>query len=577
MNGNNYTYMWKKPGLPLNGATWKWSPNGVKNLYFSNRYPVPLWSAPITKTSHLHDNRVAPIGASFRARPIRHWRKQVQPRLKKMTGRTGIGMYSEKPGSQAASFSANNKLFSDFNCKDVSSYFLTDYVLRDTIRENSAPMGKSATPQNFLNRDKFNPQVIDYSNPKRVCTACNAEANVIKSGMANINSQDYSYDTAGYLSNRCKTYEKNSVGVKDPETITTNPVSGKMTWPSNSDYGPQVRIANNCNRRTNDSIKEYNENQPGFRCSHKIIYKPNNVKFAQQGGVSSSSRIQRLRHDRLTNDGARFKNAIAAKAVNYGLYPYDGLPQYFIKTKYMPHKCHSKDGNHSKCFYTPTGSVGGKAPIIPKPPHITPKKEKRQKMYSCYPQDSENAGKCKQDTFGIYTIDQCSKCSVNVRSCATCPPEAPCFNTVTKTCSAAMDEQGNCAGQLAGVINCNNEGKTPCEICNDPNFPCFNETNSRCEALNSLGKCDGEGNGVKNCNNEGKSTCEICTDGCAYINEISNQVYNCTSYISGTNECLGETGSLYTGTILHNCATDTCYKYSEESGTVEEVPCPNLI
>lgn len=577
MNRNNYTYMWKKTGLPLKGATWKWSPNGAKNLYFSNRYPVPIWSSPYTNNSYIRDERIAPNGPSFKARPIRHWRKQIQPRSTKVTGRSGITIQMERPATQSSSFSTKNKLFSDFNCNDIKSYFLEDYILRDTVRDGDLPKSVSATPQNFLNRDKFNPQHIDYSNPKRVCTSCNAEANVIKSGMVNINSQDYSYETSGYLSNRCKTYEKNLVGVKDPETVTTNPVSGKMTWPSNSDYGPQVRIANNCNRRTNDSIKEYSENQPGFRCLHKIIYKPNNVKFAQQGGVSSSSRIQRLRHDRLTNDGARFKNAIAAKAENYGLYPYGGLPQYFIKTKYLPHKCHPKDGNHSKCFYTPTGSVGGKAPTEPPPPGFTPKKNIRQKMYSCYPQDSVNAGSCKEDIGGSYTLEECYKCSNSNRSCANCPPNAPCFNTITKTCSQTIDEQGNCAGQGVGVINCNNQGKTPCEICEESGFPCFNETNGTCQPLNSLGKCDGEGNGVKNCNNEGKSTCEICTEGCAYISEISNQVYNCTSYIAGTNDCLGQTGVLNSNTILHNCKTDTCYKFSEENGIVEEVPCPNLI
>jgi hypothetical protein len=53
-----------------------------------------------------------------------------------------------------------------------------------------------------------------------------------------------------------------------------------------------------------------------------VYYKPNNFQFAQQGGVSSSSRITRLKYNTITNNTANFQTAYgqaAANALAYGV------------------------------------------------------------------------------------------------------------------------------------------------------------------------------------------------------------------------------------------------------------------
>ena len=53
-----------------------------------------------------------------------------------------------------------------------------------------------------------------------------------------------------------------------------------------------------------------------------VYYKPNNAQFAQQGGVTSSSRITRLKYDTMTNNGAKYQQAYGnnvANAMAYGV------------------------------------------------------------------------------------------------------------------------------------------------------------------------------------------------------------------------------------------------------------------
>jgi hypothetical protein len=64
-----------------------------------------------------------------------------------------------------------------------------------------------------------------------------------------------------------------------------------------------------------------------------VIYKPNNSQFAQQGGVSSSTRIARLKYDTITTVGASYRSAYGAQVANelaYGVAPTDAA--YTLKT-----------------------------------------------------------------------------------------------------------------------------------------------------------------------------------------------------------------------------------------------------
>jgi hypothetical protein len=64
----------------------------------------------------------------------------------------------------------------------------------------------------------------------------------------------------------------------------------------------------------------------------KLYYKPNNSQYAQQGGVTSSSRIARLRYNTITNSATTYTNAFGKSVANALAY---GVPEngYTIKDK----------------------------------------------------------------------------------------------------------------------------------------------------------------------------------------------------------------------------------------------------
>ena len=66
--------------------------------------------------------------------------------------------------------------------------------------------------------------------------------------------------------------------------------------------------------------------------SNRVYYKPNNPQFAQQGAVTSGSKIARIRYDTITNSASSYRNAFGlhvSNALAYGV-PANG---YTIKDK----------------------------------------------------------------------------------------------------------------------------------------------------------------------------------------------------------------------------------------------------
>jgi hypothetical protein len=97
-------------------------------------------------------------------------------------------------------------------------------------------------------------------------------------------------------------------------------------------------------------------NTPGLAATYNpVIYKPNNSQFAQQGGVSSSERIARLKYDTITTVGATYRSAYGSQVANelaYGVAPTDAA--YTLKTALgYPMKCTPKFDKH-------TGNIIGK-------------------------------------------------------------------------------------------------------------------------------------------------------------------------------------------------------------------------
>ena len=109
-----------------------------------------------------------------------------------------------------------------------------------------------------------------------VCKGGNT--NVKRTATTNIN-KNYSVSYNTYLQKKCKTFkQKSNIG----SSIDSDKNSYKIT---------------NCNTD---------------KCN-KTYYKPNNPNFSQQGAVSSSNRLLRLKNNTINQNGASFKTAFAEK------------------------------------------------------------------------------------------------------------------------------------------------------------------------------------------------------------------------------------------------------------------------
>jgi len=64
-----------------------------------------------------------------------------------------------------------------------------------------------------------------------------------------------------------------------------------------------------------------------------VYYKPSNSKFAQQGGVSSSSHIQRKKYDTITSAGARLQSTFGKETASALAYSTTDSSIYSLKTK----------------------------------------------------------------------------------------------------------------------------------------------------------------------------------------------------------------------------------------------------
>jgi len=89
------------------------------------------------------------------------------------------------------------------------------------------------------------------------------------------------------------------------------------------------------------------------KCQGTTIYKPNNVPFAKQGGVSSSTRTLNLRVNTVNVNGNSFNSAFGAQGANAGKYSTEYNPGYFVKNNYQVPQCMRLPGNSTTCFYSP--------------------------------------------------------------------------------------------------------------------------------------------------------------------------------------------------------------------------------
>ena len=244
----------------------------------------------------------------FKPPPLKIYRREIANVSNTSASRKSSTIQSfEVPGGSIV-FDSN-----DNNCKGVLNTKEFNY---NSIRDNYNPCSVCDEPLQGATDSTF---VRSHS------TQDNARRRVRSGGMNRTkfianknNTQNYFSSSSQYLHGRNKTFKQNqfnSLRKEGSQTEDNIPVYASNT------------------------IQSCGTDASGNTSYVPIYYKPNNAKFAQQGGVSSSNRLVRLKYDTITDVGASMTKVYGnhtANALAYGV-PVNG---YTIKDKIgYPNTC----------------------------------------------------------------------------------------------------------------------------------------------------------------------------------------------------------------------------------------------
>jgi len=328
------------------------------------------------------------IGPDFKARPLKHWRRQLVPTNPSTDNSSQKRMATvylmDTPGSSVyktnaescecietggnsfkiADSYAENNFDKGFKIQNNGAISVpTEFISTPVIEEIFLEIPGAAIIYDIV-YENYEPTVPDiwYVTPitpiappipdqedkvdesyeiitsvyDTACIACNPENNRIKSGICTL-SQSYYETRSGYLQSRCRTAAQRLSTTKKAGCVyyaNVNNVPFQFLYPTNAPNGPQVYQSKNCS-----NPKTYNNNalnQPANNyCS--TIYKPNNTQFAQQGAVSGSTRLQKLKADTITSNGFSFYSAYGATMANAGNFQgTNESSNYYVKNRNYP-------------------------------------------------------------------------------------------------------------------------------------------------------------------------------------------------------------------------------------------------
>ena len=224
---------------------------------------------------------------NFRARPLKQWRKQLSSsNISRSLGNSNASMCMpmDQPGGTIPTSAST--------CTNSTCFNAT--LLEEEIIKNPS-----------------------------ACASCEPIKPIIK-------MSDTSYtDNKAYMQSRCVTYDQKRAYNPAPN-VTYFSTAGIPIEPSPATNGTQIRETNNCYMPLTQPTNQGNNSHS--RCN-TTIYKPSNSQFAQQGGVSSGSRISRLKYNTMNGYGAAYNSAAGAVRINSGYYQTEPSPSYYNKLK----------------------------------------------------------------------------------------------------------------------------------------------------------------------------------------------------------------------------------------------------
>ena len=304
---------------------------------------IPGWNRPNANGQNANINDKDYNGPNFKARPLKHWRKQLQ--VYNYNGpannsRTATISELDRPGTTVYHFTPDCTCVPD---EGGNSYIISNNKFGyETKDDDYSKEELDVKVQNngftVVPYDATTAQINDPTNQSAYkimtgiyntnCINCSPQGNLIRSGIAFQSQAFFSY-SKDKLETRCQTYEQNISTNKEPGCVYFD-AQGIPLWPNDTRNGPQVVAPVNY-----QPTRLFNK-----PCLSETIYKPSNVAFAKQGAVSGSTRLKKLVSDTTTLNGSSFYSARGAEEANLGRFQGTNLSSnYYVKNKPVVDSC----------------------------------------------------------------------------------------------------------------------------------------------------------------------------------------------------------------------------------------------
>ena len=244
---------------------------------------------------------------ALKAQPMKIYRKEIASvPLTTCNPRTSIQLsVFETPGNNIVNSSVN-----------PSKYNGLINTLDPVLPSNSSEFPGSACDHAFSGTSLEN---------KCLSTQNNALRRVRSSGIikrkfttnTNINNLTYYTNTNQYLDSRNKNFQQNEYHFLRKGDASSLPGSAAATD----------------NVYASNTVAYCTKGDPLTTAYVPVYYKPSNSKFAQQGGVSASSHIQRLKYDTITDAGFKLQSTYGKETANALAYSTTNSSIYSLKQK----------------------------------------------------------------------------------------------------------------------------------------------------------------------------------------------------------------------------------------------------
>ena len=303
-------------------------------------------------------------GPDFKARPIKHWRRQLRPStfggLTSSGNRVATIRLATTPGGEIYRANSANCSCADLtnggNAYTISEKFtkqgensLGTQALANGVKVQNNGYVQIGNPLLLAGTDVNYQILTGLYNTK--CISCTPEARVIKPSTTLLSKAYYTTHEA-YMKSRTNTYEQKLLTVPiQGQNDNYYAADGQLKWPSDSPTGPQVYA-------TTEQYNPQSTQTCNGRRAGTTIFKPNNRQYSCQGAVDSSTRLDRLKLTTVNKNAASLKTAFGAEGASACAYRGISDTPYFLKSKYQPPICTQKNlgaiyrQNRTVCFPT---------------------------------------------------------------------------------------------------------------------------------------------------------------------------------------------------------------------------------